>query len=51
MPRSSRRRRRPPPDAAVEAPRGKPLTMTVDGTETAVEAGQTYSGAIVPTVQ
>lgn len=38
-------------DASVKAPRGKSLTMTVDRAETAVEAGRTYSGAIVPTVR
>ncbi|WP_329549323.1 hypothetical protein OG548_41230 [Streptomyces sp. NBC_01356] len=37
--------------AAVRAPRGKSVTMTVDGTATAVEPGGTYSGAIVLTVQ
>lgn len=37
-------------DAVVEAPGGKKPTMTVDGTVTAVAAGQTYAGAITPTV-
>ncbi|WP_329280838.1 hypothetical protein [Streptomyces sp. NBC_01451] len=37
-------------DAAVEAPSGKKLTMTVDGTVTPVVAGQTYAGAIALTV-
>lgn len=35
----------------VSAPAGKTLTMTVDGVETAVAAGQTYTGAIVLTVK
>ncbi|WP_369244190.1 hypothetical protein [Streptomyces sp. R41] len=37
-------------DAAVNAPRGKSVTMTVDGTTTALTAGGSYSGAIVLTV-
>ena len=37
--------------ASVKAPRGKSLTMTVDGAETAVEAGRTYAGAIVLTAK
>ncbi|MHC3472742.1 hypothetical protein ACYF6T_29185 [Streptomyces sp. 7R007] len=37
-------------DAAVKAPRGKTVTMTVDGTETAIAAGGTYTGAITLTV-
>ncbi|MGI5452171.1 hypothetical protein ACQEWB_03080 [Streptomyces sp. CA-249302] len=37
-------------DAAVKAPRGRSVKMTVDGTETAVAAGQSYTGAIVLTV-
>ncbi|MHA5053656.1 hypothetical protein [Streptomyces sp. SD15] len=37
-------------DAAVKAPSGKSVTMTVDGTATAIEAGGTYSGAIVLTI-
>jgi len=38
-------------DAAVQAPQGRTVTMTVDGTTTAVEAGGTYTGAIVLTVE
>ncbi|WP_406480941.1 hypothetical protein [Streptomyces sp. NBC_01615] len=37
-------------DAAVKAPRGKSVTMTVDGTATEIAAGGSYSGAIVLTV-
>lgn len=37
-------------DAAVKAPRGKTLTVTVDGTATAVTPGRTYTGAITLTV-
>ncbi|MFE4626422.1 hypothetical protein [Streptomyces mirabilis] len=37
-------------DAAVRAVSGKSVTMTVDGTQTAIEAGGVYSGAIVLTV-
>ncbi|MGW3652600.1 hypothetical protein [Streptomyces sp. NPDC000878] len=37
-------------DAVVEAPRGRKLTMTVDGTVTSLAAGQTYAGAITLTV-
>jgi hypothetical protein len=37
-------------DAAVQAPRGKTVTMTVDGVETAIGAGGTYTGAITLTV-
>ncbi|MBE8470322.1 hypothetical protein [Streptomyces justiciae] len=37
-------------DAAVKAPRGKTLTVTVDGTETTVTPGQSYTGAITLTV-
>jgi hypothetical protein len=37
-------------DAAVGAPFGKSVTMTVDGTETAITAGKTYTGAITLTV-
>ncbi|WP_210588669.1 hypothetical protein [Streptomyces sp. GESEQ-35] len=33
-------------DAVVQAPNGRELTMTVDGTETPVTAGRTYTGAI-----
>ncbi|MFE2603544.1 hypothetical protein ACFXDI_09365 [Streptomyces mirabilis] len=36
--------------AAVRAASGKSVTMTVDGTQTAIEAGGVYSGAIVLTV-
>lgn len=35
----------------LAAPAGKTLTVTVDGAETAVAAGQTYTGAIVLTVK
>ena len=38
-------------DAAVKAPRGRSVTMTVDGTATVIEAGGSYSGAIVVTVR
>jgi hypothetical protein len=37
-------------DAAVRAASGKSVTMAVDGTQTAIEAGGDYSGAIVLTV-
>ncbi|WP_329310565.1 hypothetical protein [Streptomyces sp. NBC_01262] len=37
-------------DASVTAPRGKSVTLTVDGTATALTAGSTYSGALVLTV-
>jgi len=37
-------------DASVTAPRGKSVTLTVDGTATAITAGSTYSGALVLTV-
>jgi hypothetical protein len=37
-------------DAAVRTASGESLTMTVDGTPTAIEAGGDYSGAIVLTV-
>ncbi|MFE2516632.1 hypothetical protein [Streptomyces mirabilis] len=37
-------------DAVVGAVSGKSVTMTVDGTQTAIEAGGAYSGAIVLTV-
>ncbi|NUO40772.1 MAG: hypothetical protein HOV82_01920 [Streptomyces sp.] len=37
-------------DAAVKAPRGKSLTVTVDGTATTVTPGRTYTGAITLTV-
>lgn len=36
---------------SVSAPSGKTLTMTVDGVETPITAGQTYTGAIVLTVK
>jgi len=37
-------------DAAVKAPRGKKVTLTVDGTQTDITAGKTYTGALVLTV-
>ncbi|MCL8017255.1 hypothetical protein [Streptomyces sp. AS02] len=37
-------------DAAVRAPRGKSVTLTVDGTETAVEPGGSYTGDLTLTV-
>jgi hypothetical protein len=37
--------------AAVTAPRGRKVSLTVDGTATAITAGSTYSGAIVLSVQ
>jgi hypothetical protein len=37
-------------DAALRAANGKAVTMTVDGTQGAIEAGGDYSGAIVLTV-
>ncbi|MFF7472878.1 hypothetical protein [Streptomyces sp. NPDC008092] len=37
-------------DAAVRAPRGRTVTLTVDGTETAITAGATYTGALTLTV-
>ncbi|MFF7986165.1 hypothetical protein ACFZDK_44870 [Streptomyces sp. NPDC007901] len=37
-------------DAAVKAPRGKSVKLTVDGTETALAAGSSYTGALVLTV-
>jgi hypothetical protein len=37
--------------AAVSAPRGRKVSLTVDGTATAITAGSTYSGAIVLSVQ
>jgi len=36
--------------SSVAAPSGKTLTMTVNGTTTAIEAGETYSGEITITV-
>ena len=36
--------------ASVTAPRGKSVSLTVDGTATAITAGSTYSGALVLTV-
>ncbi|WP_416984854.1 hypothetical protein [Streptomyces sp. T028] len=37
-------------DAAVKAPSGKAVTLTVDGTATAITAGSTYTGALALTV-
>ncbi|WP_217553623.1 hypothetical protein [Streptomyces sp. GbtcB6] len=37
-------------DAGVNAPRGKAVKLTVDGTETAITAGSTYTGALTLTV-
>ncbi|MEU6350829.1 hypothetical protein ABZ896_16055 [Streptomyces sp. NPDC047072] len=37
-------------DAAVKAPRGKTVTLTVDGTATALTPGTTYTGALTLTV-
>ncbi|MFD4596469.1 hypothetical protein ACFWPQ_00405 [Streptomyces sp. NPDC058464] len=37
-------------DAAVRAPRGRSVKLTVDGTETAISAGSTYTGALTLTV-
>ncbi|MCI3279311.1 hypothetical protein [Streptomyces cylindrosporus] len=37
-------------DAAVTAPRGRTVKLTVDGTETALAAGQSYTGDLVLTV-
>ncbi|MFG2936887.1 hypothetical protein [Streptomyces sp. NPDC048282] len=37
-------------DAAVKAPRGKSVKLTVDGTATALTAGASYTGALVLTV-
>jgi hypothetical protein len=36
--------------AAVKAPRGRTVTLTVDGTETALTAGSTHTGALTLTV-
>jgi hypothetical protein len=38
-------------DAKVAAASGHTLTITVDGVQTAITAGKTYSGAIVLTVK
>ncbi|MFF4658815.1 hypothetical protein [Streptomyces sp. NPDC001381] len=37
-------------DAAVKAPRGRTVTLTVDGTVTALTPGSTYTGALTLTV-
>ncbi|MCH5671885.1 hypothetical protein [Streptomyces gilvus] len=37
-------------DAAVRAPRGRTVTLTVDGTRKALNAGTSYTGALVLTV-
>ncbi|MFF3504631.1 hypothetical protein [Streptomyces sp. NPDC003247] len=37
-------------DASVKAPRGRTVTLTVDGTPTALEAGRSYTGALTLTV-
>ncbi|MFJ8109598.1 hypothetical protein [Streptomyces sp. NPDC096132] len=37
-------------DAAVKAPRGRTVTLTVDGTVTALTPGSTYAGALALTV-
>ncbi|MFD8719314.1 hypothetical protein ACFV2H_15240 [Streptomyces sp. NPDC059629] len=37
-------------DAAVKAPRGRTVKLAVDGTETAITAGSTYTGALTLTV-
>ncbi|WP_030926859.1 hypothetical protein [Streptomyces sp. NRRL S-646] len=37
-------------DVAVRAPRGKSVTMSVDGTVTAITARKSYTGAITLTV-
>ncbi|MEU3340788.1 hypothetical protein ACWCQ1_04205 [Streptomyces sp. NPDC002144] len=37
-------------DAAVRAPRGRTVTLTVDGTRTALTPGTSYTGALVLTV-
>jgi hypothetical protein len=37
-------------DATVKAPRGKKVTLTVDGTAAALTPGQTYTGALTLTV-
>ncbi|MEU9453348.1 hypothetical protein [Streptomyces sp. NPDC048277] len=37
-------------DASVKAPRGRTVKLTVDGTETALTAGSSYTGALTLTV-
>ncbi len=37
-------------DATLRAPRGRSVTLTVDGTRTAIEPGRTYTGAITVAV-
>ncbi|MFS8198249.1 hypothetical protein ACLVWQ_06135 [Streptomyces sp. CWNU-52B] len=37
-------------DAVVKAPRGRTVTLTVDDTPTAIQAGQSYTGALTLTV-
>lgn len=37
-------------DATVKAPRGRTVTLTVDGTQTALTPGTTYTGALTVTV-
>ncbi|MFD9321385.1 hypothetical protein ACFWDQ_27605 [Streptomyces sp. NPDC060053] len=37
-------------DAAVKAPRGRTVTLTVGGTPTALTPGATYAGALTLTV-
>ncbi|WP_308401118.1 hypothetical protein [Streptomyces sp. AC512_CC834] len=37
-------------NASVKAPRGKKVTLTVDGTPTAIKAGTSYTGALTLTV-
>ncbi|BCL25534.1 hypothetical protein ACFFS2_08735 [Streptomyces aurantiacus] len=37
-------------DAAVKAPRGRTVTLKVDGTATAIRAGRSYTGALTLTV-
>ncbi|MFD0304986.1 hypothetical protein [Streptomyces sp. NPDC127119] len=37
-------------DATVKAPRGRTVTLTVDGTPTAIESGHSYTGALTLTV-
>ncbi|MBB4754002.1 hypothetical protein [Actinoplanes lobatus] len=38
------------PGMATPAPRGKRVSLTVDGVPTALQAGTTYSGTLVLTV-